>query len=636
MSEKVIYQSLFEDDYLRRSLGTIVTQPDIALTELVANAWDAGATEVNIFIPDKIGDTLTIEDNGTGLTSQEFQDRWMCLRYDRIKHQGRIIHVQGKEDNVRYTFGHNGVGRHGLLCFGPEYKVITSKNGKELSLTVTTKEKDHPIAVIDKTESLSQKQGTKLEVVVDQNLPKVEKIRDIISARFLHDPQFRIQINKVSLDLSELKGIIDTQTVNVSGDDDTEIELKITFVDTQKASRKSIYQGVAFWQGKRLVGEPSWNVGKEMILDGRTTLAKRYTVIVETNDLADYIKEDWTGFKQSTLMDSVYEKVCEYINAKLATILQDTVEETKEAIKKDLKAKLQDATPLMRYEIDEIITNMAISSPKVKQESISLAVEAVMNLEKSKSGQELLKKISTLNEEDIEGLNQILSKWTVKDALVVLNEIDRRLSIIEAIRKLSKDTNIDELHILHPMVTEARWLFGPEYDTAEYISNRQIQTVVAILFDGKIVKRDGINYKKRPDIVCLADSTISMTGLEEFSSESQLMTVTKILLIELKRGGFKLTRAERDQANAYVEDILASQIGNQVEINAYVVGDSIANYLQSKTAFGSSNIFVTTYDQLVDTAEKRLFGLRTKLSNMYDDVPGMDLYKQTINTIPFK
>lgn len=44
--------SLFEDNYLVRSLSNnIVNQPDIALTELVANAWDAGATHVKIFIP---------------------------------------------------------------------------------------------------------------------------------------------------------------------------------------------------------------------------------------------------------------------------------------------------------------------------------------------------------------------------------------------------------------------------------------------------------------------------------------------------------------------------------------------------------------------------------------------------------
>lgn len=35
------FGSLFEDDYLIRTLGVIAHDPYVALTELVANAWDA-------------------------------------------------------------------------------------------------------------------------------------------------------------------------------------------------------------------------------------------------------------------------------------------------------------------------------------------------------------------------------------------------------------------------------------------------------------------------------------------------------------------------------------------------------------------------------------------------------------------
>lgn len=31
---------------------------------------------------------------------------------------------------------------------------------------------------------------------------------------------------------------------------------------------------------------------------------------------------------------------------------------------------------------------------------------------------------------------------------------------------------------------------------------------------------------------------------------------------------------------------------------------------------------------IVDTAERRMFGLRQKIASRYDDVPGMDLYAQ--------
>lgn len=50
MTEQVLIPSLFEEDYILRSLGSIVNQPDTALTELVANAWDAGASCVEIHI----------------------------------------------------------------------------------------------------------------------------------------------------------------------------------------------------------------------------------------------------------------------------------------------------------------------------------------------------------------------------------------------------------------------------------------------------------------------------------------------------------------------------------------------------------------------------------------------------------
>lgn len=83
--------SLFEEDYLLRTLGALANSPDIALTELVANAWDAGASEVSIVIPDELSEELIVTDNGTGLTPDEFKLRWMTLGYNRLKHQGSNV-----------------------------------------------------------------------------------------------------------------------------------------------------------------------------------------------------------------------------------------------------------------------------------------------------------------------------------------------------------------------------------------------------------------------------------------------------------------------------------------------------------------------------------------------------------------
>ena len=43
----------FEEDYIYRTNRSITSTPDIALTEFVANAWDAGAMNVTITIPEE-------------------------------------------------------------------------------------------------------------------------------------------------------------------------------------------------------------------------------------------------------------------------------------------------------------------------------------------------------------------------------------------------------------------------------------------------------------------------------------------------------------------------------------------------------------------------------------------------------
>lgn len=624
-----IYRSLFEDDYLVRTLNSSITsQADIALTELVANAWDAGATKVSVFIPDEYGDLLVIEDNGNGLTAEEFQERWMTLGYNKLLRQGKqVLFPDNKKRSPRIAYGRNGIGRHSLLCFNDEYHVITSKNGKELSLTVSTKVQGQAISVTNQNISPSSKHGTRLEVQVDRNLPNVDKIREIISSRFLHDPEFIIEVNKKQLSLDQLDGLLDTTELKTSDG----YSITANFIDSKKSSRKSIYQGIAFWESGRLIGIPSWGLGAIFYLDGRTALAKRYTIVIQSNELAELVKEDWSGFKNTKETENLYQTVSEYVNIMFEQTAKANLEETKAIVKQELAAKLKDASPLAQYEVDEIIENISINSPTATKETISIAVEAVLNLESSKNGQELLMKLSQLTEEDITGLNTILNKWSVKDALTVLSEIDRRLSIIEAIRKLSKEKDTDELHVLHPLVTESRWLFGPEYDTPEYTSNRQLQTVMRSLFKMDVQNEVGIKTNRRPDLVVLADSTsLSMTGVEEFG-DNELATITKVLIVELKRGGFEITSKERNQATDYVDSLIALGI-NTAKITAFVVGDKVAKGLQRQYRAGSKDegsIFLTDFDQLVDTAEKRMFGLRNKLAAMYDDIPGMTLYQQS-------
>ena len=142
--------------------------------------------------------------------------------------------------------------------------------------------------------------------------------------------------------------------------------------------------------------------------------------------------------------------------------------------------------------------------------------------------------------------------------LTVLDEIDRRLVVIEAIGKLSADSKVDELHSLHPLVTEARWLFGQEFDTPEFAANVSLTTAMQKVFAKRPKDESFTNPRKRADLICLADATVSGVATEQVNEQSGLVEIRDILLIELKRGSSKITRENIHQASDYVEDLLRS------------------------------------------------------------------------------
>ena len=65
--------ALFENNFIERTYPTIVSDYSTAFAEIVANSWDAGATRVDISIPEKNGEPIIIEDNGSGMSDEDVE-----------------------------------------------------------------------------------------------------------------------------------------------------------------------------------------------------------------------------------------------------------------------------------------------------------------------------------------------------------------------------------------------------------------------------------------------------------------------------------------------------------------------------------------------------------------------------------
>ncbi len=623
-STDVLQTSMFEEDYLIRELGQVAHVPQVALTELVANAWDAGASRVDMQLPDRIDGTLTIADNGHGMSPEQFKRRWMTLGYDRVKHQGANVEFPaGCPAKPRKAYGRNGVGRHGLLCFADEYEVETWRNGVLATFVVGTESGPSPFVL--RSEKLSHRQGsgTRISARVERKLPNPEEVLTVLAARFIHDPEFEVRVNGELRTFAEIEGKVSETSLTLAGGRSA----IVIVIDSTRLNHSSLHQGIAFWVQKRLVGTPSWTIGQVASFDGRTRFARRYKVIVDTQGFEDQVEQDWTGFLATDAIRELNRKTADHIEQVAQELAAEVVDESSVDALSVNRAELAVLGQGARLDVAEFAKSVAQAHPTISPEFLSTAVKAVINLEKSRSGTALLQKLALLQPDDVAGLDQLLGEWSIKDALRVLDEIDSRISVIETIRRIADDPATDELHTLHPLILRSRWLFGPEFESEEFCSNVTLQTVARELF-GK-VDAQFINEKNRPDIVILADrTTCQITGIESFDmSDAVLARMQQILVIELKKGGFELTRKEVNQADGYVQDIAASgAISGSPYICAWVVGQKIAaGVARDKTLRNETGDYgrvrATTFGTLIDTANRRLLKLRDVLAERYGNIP---------------
>lgn len=623
-TEKIIQGSLFEDDYLIRSLGNIVKDPEYALTELVANAWDAGATKVEITIPDEDKQIIRVEDNGHGMTPEQFKERWMMLGYDRLKHQGKQVEFPlGVTGSRRLAYGRNGIGRHGMFCFADRYRVLTRRDGKLATFEVEVSSGQHPFVIASEAMQDAQGFGTVIETETLRNRPDADNIRESISARFIHDPRFVVLVNGTALSLATHPGADKPIMVHVP-----ELgEIEIILVDTQKSARTKQKQGFAFWVQNRLVGEPTWTLGSLAPIDARTTFGRRFTILVRCDCMEpDDLELDWSGFKKGPKRSSLFKTLNDFALAKYQEFSAEKVDETKRRAFQENLTSIRPLSEAAKSEVAEFVEALVEREPTISPESLSTAVQAVINLQQTRSGQRLLEKLSALPSDDVEALDKLLSEWSAQDALTVLDEIDRRIATIRAIEILSNKEDTDELHTLHPLVTEARWLFGPEFETNEYASNESLKNAVNSVFTVQSSTQDYPNWRKRPDLLMLADSTLSAVALDDIDTRDGLARIRKVLLLELKKGDFKIGRKELSQAEEYVDAIRNSgRIPGHYFTHTFVVGSRLDQTVTLEKSLSSGGVEHATikgvcYSTLTQTASRRLFKLKERLQDRYATV----------------
>ncbi len=197
-SRQTTLHQKFGKRFMEDHIGKMINDPEIALVELVANSWDAGARNVNIIWPEAEGGEFEIIDDGSGMSREEFEEIWPEFNYNRVSNQGtEVIFPREICGITRRAFGRNGKERHSMFCFSNNYDIETWKDGMCHCFQVKRSYGENALD-IQLIKSLEKEgHGTKITCVIinnyinEENLEKLKDFRKGDLVRVLKDSDFR-------------------------------------------------------------------------------------------------------------------------------------------------------------------------------------------------------------------------------------------------------------------------------------------------------------------------------------------------------------------------------------------------------------------------------------------------------------
>ncbi len=607
----------FGEGFLQDHAGHIISDPRIALIELIANAYDAGATKVDLRWPSEVGQTFVINDNGTGMSRPEFEKRWKTLCYNRLQEQGNLAdnpnHISGKK---RVAFGRSGKGRHGAFCFTDVYLIDTWKDGTVIHARVEmTKGSDAPFHCTIEQEAQKSAHGTEIRAEVQRNLLSEDEVKELIGSKFSVDPTFTILVNGDSVQLLTLKHLATTKIpIESLG------EISVHRIDSEVQDRTMHLRGITWWVNRRTVGNPSWEGldGEGAYLDGRTTLAKRFSFVVEADLLKEDVKPDWTGFYAGRRFHLVRDAVHKHVVGSLNEIQASSRKERKKAALAQTKGILKELSTISKIAVGTFIDQVQEKCPTLSERDLFRTAEVFGKMEQARSGYDLLKQLQECSPEDLDSWNRLMQKWTASNAEIVLNELEQRLRLIKRLQDLVESTKADELHDLQPLFERGLWMFGVEYEAIDFRSNRGLSTIVRDFLGGT----DKQLPQGRPDFVALPDRSIGAYGAAAYDDDGEISGLRKVLIVELKKGGFKLTQKEVDQARDYAKELRkAADVRPDTEIVGYVLGASAESGLEKLSHGTTITITPMIYRSLLDRAHSRTFHLQRRIEQSQPRMP---------------
>jgi hypothetical protein len=549
------------DPRLTALLGDNYRSSEVAIKELIDNAWDAEATEVKVYLPSVMTDQpIVITDNGSGMKNEELRQEYLNIANPRFTRKG-----ERTPNKQRIVKGRKGIGKFAGLILANVMELETKAKGTCSWLQISKIDLLKAGADLEqvplplKTEPAdAEAHGTTITLRhLNQNLtfPKAEKLREILATDYGKEADFAVYVNDERVFRHEVQGTQFEKTYTLPNGQPATV--RYTISEKPLAASKA---GIVLRAGGKTIGKAHlFGLENDETLSDR--LRRRVVGEVEisgdaielTSAGGDVIESD-KGFEELT------KALQEDVKSSLASTHTNEVNLAKGRWAQQMKRRLESVPEHRRGIVEERLEKLISRSYQEgeKEDRISTLIDLVLDAMEMDEYWTVCREIGEAEKVDVFHFADALEKFGLCDLAFIGMQAKRRREFLEYLDRLAQSDQTSERQ-MHLALQHNLWVFGHEYSLMA--SNQQLQTIIED-YTGK-------DAADRPDLFLGGN------------------VLRQHLLIEFKKPALTVGRDAEAQAKKYA-DVITGRLGMPLEI--MIVGGEVdpklqAEYTGKKTKF---------------------------------------------------
>lgn len=579
MSDQKARPRDFHITVLGRTLEHLGTQMyrrrDVALAELVANCWDAGATEVEITVPggsgyDPATSAIAVTDNGRGMREDEVDDDYLVI--------GRNRRAAGQPDPAgRKVMGRKGVGKLAGFGLARRMRLTTWREGLASSLTLDadslraggnqTKE----IAIPGEVRPINpdgHPTGTTIEMSDLKHKTPVDAdgLRNALARRFS-------------------RTVRGAMTITVNGEPVTDPDLVLHFREPSDSATATHDLGgsrtITWWAGFSKSVLPRELQGFTVLVHGKTAQAPPYFFEVEATASGQHGTKYLTGVIEADYLDDGSDNETDRVSTdrqeidwddELARPLKTWGDELTRRLLRartkkreddaerqveedpDLKARIDALDPESAKQVRKFVR--AIGSAETDRERVRPLADTLLRAYEYRQFHDFITELdaAAAEPEQLEFTLEYMRRWKLLESRAILEVVKGRLDIVDKFHSMIVKNVAETAHKvgqenLHDLISDFPWLIAPEWQVLA--EEKRLTTQLREWGDADIADPED---RRRYDFLAL-------------EGEGTLV------VIEIKRSGHPVELADLHQLEGYAAKLGQSRT---VSYMLFISGDRYA------------------------------------------------------------